>query len=72
MAAKLTILAHKIAIHLHLVADSYAISSSCYRLPVLKLLDEPSYKCSGQVLQQLPATAVEYSTQMERSKGSAT
>jgi hypothetical protein len=43
MAAKLTRLAHKIAIQLHLVADSCAICSSRSMRPVRKLLDTPSY-----------------------------
>jgi hypothetical protein len=43
MAAKLTTLTHKIAIHLHLVAESCTICSSCSRRPVRKLLDTPSY-----------------------------
>jgi hypothetical protein len=43
MAAKLTRLTHKIAIHLHLVAESCTICSSRSRQPVLKLLDTLSY-----------------------------
>jgi hypothetical protein len=43
MAAKLTRLTHKIAIQLHLVAESCTICSSRSRRPVLKLLDTPSY-----------------------------
>jgi hypothetical protein len=43
MEAKLTRLTHKIAIQLHLVAQSYIICSSCSRRPVRKLLDTPSY-----------------------------
>jgi hypothetical protein len=43
MAAKLTILAHKIAIQLHLVAESCTICSSRSRQPVRKLLDTLSY-----------------------------
>jgi hypothetical protein len=43
MAAKLTRLAHKIAIQLHLVAESCTICSSLSRRPVLKLLDTTSY-----------------------------
>jgi hypothetical protein len=42
-AAKLTKLTHKIAIQLHLVAESYTICSSRCRRPVRKLLDTPSY-----------------------------
>jgi len=43
MAAKLSRLTHKIAMHLHLVAESCTICSSRSRQPVLKLLDTPSY-----------------------------
>jgi hypothetical protein len=43
MAAKLTRLTHKIAIHLHLVAESCIICSSRSRRPVRKLLDTPTY-----------------------------
>jgi hypothetical protein len=43
MAAKLTRLTHKIAIQLHLVAESCTICSCRSRLPVGKLLDTPSY-----------------------------
>jgi hypothetical protein len=43
MAAKLTRLTHKIAIQLHLVAESCATFSSRSRGPVRKLLDTPSY-----------------------------
>jgi hypothetical protein len=43
MAAKLTRQTHKIVIQLHLVAESCTICSSRSRLPVLKLLDTPSY-----------------------------
>jgi len=46
MAAKLTRLTHKIAIQLHLVAESCATCSSRSRRPIRKLLDTPSYiKC---------------------------
>jgi len=41
-----TRLTHKIAIQLHLVADSCTICSSHSRWPVWKLLDTPSYSCS--------------------------
>jgi hypothetical protein len=41
MAGKLTRLTHKIAIHLHLVAESCTICSSRSRRPVRKLLDHP-------------------------------
>jgi hypothetical protein len=43
MAAKLTTLTHKIAIKLHLVAESCTICSSRSRRPVRTLLDTPSY-----------------------------
>jgi len=43
MATKLTRLTHKIAIQLHLVADSCTFCSSRSRRPVRKLLDTPSY-----------------------------
>jgi hypothetical protein len=43
MAAKPTRLTHKIAIYLHLVAESCTICSSCSRRPVRKLLNTPSY-----------------------------
>jgi len=43
MTAKLTRLTHKIAIQLHLVAESCIIYSSCSRWPVRKLLDTASY-----------------------------
>jgi len=43
MAAKLTRRTHKIAIQLHLVAESCTICSSRSRLPVRELLDTPSY-----------------------------
>jgi hypothetical protein len=43
MAAKLTRLAHRMAIQLHLMAESYTICSSHSRWPVRKLFDIPSY-----------------------------
>jgi hypothetical protein len=43
MAAKLTRLTHKIAIQLHLLAESCIICSSRSRRSVRKLLDTPSY-----------------------------
>jgi hypothetical protein len=43
MAAKLTRLTHKIAIQLHLVAESCTTCSFRARRPVRKLLDTPSY-----------------------------
>jgi hypothetical protein len=44
MAAKPTRLTHKIALQLHLVAESCTICSSRSRRPVRKLLAIPSYK----------------------------
>jgi hypothetical protein len=44
MATKLTRLTHKMAIQLHLVAESYTICSSRSRCQVLKLVDTPSYE----------------------------
>jgi hypothetical protein len=43
MVAKLTRLTHRIAIQLHLVAESCTICSSHSRWPVWKLLDTPPY-----------------------------
>jgi len=43
MATKLARLTHKIALQLHLVAESSTIWSSRPRRPVLKFLDTPSY-----------------------------
>jgi len=43
MAAELTRLTHKIAIQLHLVAQSFNICSYHSRRPVQKLLDAPWY-----------------------------
>jgi len=43
MGAKLTRLTHRIAIQLHLVAESCTICSSYSRWPVQKLLDTPFY-----------------------------
>jgi CDP-diacylglycerol pyrophosphatase len=42
MAAKLARLTHKIAIQLHLVAESCIVFSSCSRWSVRKVLDTPS------------------------------
>jgi hypothetical protein len=47
--AKLTRLTHKIAIRLHLVAESCTICSSRSRQPVRKLLDTPSQFLCQQV-----------------------
>jgi hypothetical protein len=44
MAAKYTRMIHKIAIQLHLVAESCTICSSRFRRLVRKLLDTPSYR----------------------------
>jgi hypothetical protein len=44
--AKLTRLTHKIAIKLHLMAESYSICSSRSGRPVRKLLDTHSYSQS--------------------------
>jgi hypothetical protein len=43
MVAKLTRLTHRIAIQMHLVAESCTMSRSRSRRPVRKLLDTPSY-----------------------------
>jgi len=43
MAAKLTRLLHRLAMQLHLVAESCAICSFRSRRPVRKLLETPSY-----------------------------
>jgi hypothetical protein len=51
MTAKLTRLTHKIAIQLHLVAESCAICRSRSRQPVRKLLDTPSYDAMSDVKQ---------------------
>jgi hypothetical protein len=48
MAPKFTILTHKIAIQLRLVAEGFTICISRSRQPVRKLLDTPSYFRSGQ------------------------
>jgi len=58
MAAKLTRLTHKIAIHLYLVAENYNICSSYYRRPVRKLLVTHFYSKTEQliVLQQASET----------------
>jgi len=46
MAAKVTRLTHKIAMQLHLVAESCTTCSFPSRRPVRKLLDTPSYMCN--------------------------
>jgi hypothetical protein len=46
MAAKLTRLTHKMAIQLHVVAESYTICSSRSRWSIRKLLDTLSYVTS--------------------------
>jgi len=43
MVAKLTRLAHRVVIQLHLVVERCTICSSHSRQPVRKLLDTPSY-----------------------------
>jgi len=43
MVVKLTRLTHKIAVQLHLMAESCTICSSRSRSPVRKLLDTPSF-----------------------------
>jgi hypothetical protein len=50
MAPKLTRLTHKIAIQLHLVAESYTIFNSRSRWPLRKLLDTPSCVSTASVL----------------------
>jgi hypothetical protein len=50
MAAKLTRVTHKIAIQLHLVAESCTVCSSRSRRPVRKLLDTPSHEVSTAVI----------------------
>jgi hypothetical protein len=50
MATKLTRLTQKVAIQLHLVAESVTICSSRSRRPVLKLLDTPSYVVTYQYI----------------------
>jgi hypothetical protein len=49
VTAKLTTLTLKIAIQLHLVAESCTICSSRSRRPVRKLLDTPSYLNNSQI-----------------------
>jgi hypothetical protein len=53
MAAKLTLLTHKIAIQLRLVAESCTTCSSRSRRSVRKLLDTPSYKPRASVTLRL-------------------
>jgi hypothetical protein len=62
MAVKLVRLIHKIAIQLHLVAESCTIYSSRSRWPVRKLLDTPSFSSYAMIWTtglQLPAGADE-------------
>jgi len=63
MAAKLTRLTHKIAIQLHLVAESSLWSSRCKR-PIRKLLDTSSYVCKNSGLNpvSLKFKALKHST----------
>jgi hypothetical protein len=60
MAAKLPRLTHKIAIQLHLVAESCIMCSSRSRRPVRKLLDTPSY-CPRHAVLRHPVTVSYYS-----------
>jgi hypothetical protein len=65
MAAKFTILTHKIAIQLHLVAESCIICSSRSRRPVRKLLDTHSYvdmQWLTERIQRIPQTLVHWSS----------
>jgi hypothetical protein len=50
MEAKLTRLTHKIAIQMHLVAESCTICISRFRRPVRKLLDTHTYTFNLRVL----------------------
>jgi hypothetical protein len=50
MGTKLTRLTHKIAMQLHLVAESCTVCSSRSRRPVRKLLDTPSYDHVNEAL----------------------
>jgi hypothetical protein len=69
MAAKLIKLTHKIAIQLHLVAESYTICSSRCRRPVRKLLDTLSYfnkySLSNSTEQRHPSKAKSRSAGLE-------
>jgi len=56
MAARLTILTHKIAIQVHQVAGSCIICSPRSRRPVRKLSDTPSYDILS-LINSRPATA---------------
>jgi hypothetical protein len=62
MAAKLTRLTHKIAIQLHLVAESCSICSSRSSRPVQKLLDTPSYILVWESFTPLQTTRQNYSS----------
>jgi hypothetical protein len=53
MAAKLTRLTHKVAIQLHLVAESCTICSSRSRRPVQKLLHTPPTPLTQQAFKAL-------------------
>jgi hypothetical protein len=70
MVAKLTRLTHKIAIQLHLVAESCTICSSRSRRPVLELLDTPSYVKAQWTASVFPA-ASRYPTTEGRSNAPA-
>jgi hypothetical protein len=52
MAAKLTRLTHKVAIQLHLVAESCTVCSCRSRRSVRKLLDTPSYMYKATEVRQ--------------------
>jgi len=54
MATKLTRLTHKIAIQLHLVAESCSICSSRSRRPVRKLMNTPSYLTTWVKMNSVP------------------
>jgi hypothetical protein len=64
MAAKLTRLTHKIAIQLHLVAESFTICSSRCRRPVRKLLDTPSYYYYGVGASVAPTSQIRTATML--------
>jgi hypothetical protein len=55
MAAKLTRLTHKIAIQLHLVAESRTVCSSHSRWPVRSVLDTPSYTIWNRIFRSWSA-----------------
>jgi hypothetical protein len=65
MAVNLTRPTHKIAIQLHLVAESCTICSSHSRRPVRKLLSTPSY---GVITQTTTVTAYWFPSSHKQSK----